>query len=219
MNRSRQFLIGGLLLTVGLVGGCSSEQELVRPDTGARIDPCSITVLVSENKAPKWITQKGATFSGDRAVFYGVGNIAGTRNSALRRRASEQAARADIAKTFNTYIANMQKQYLASTTAGSMDKASEEQHVEEVMKALTEQTLNGADVVEYWDHPCVDRNEAYSLARLDLVRFTEMVNQLGAAGGKWKELDAKIKAAIKENANKLHSEMSAELEKRRDTQQ
>ena len=218
MNRSSKVLIGGLLVTVGVAGGCSSDQEMVRQPTGAMMDPCSITVLVNDNKAPKWITQKGATFSGDRAVFYGVGNIAGTRNPALRRRASEQAARADIAKTFNTYIANMQKQYLASTTAGSMEKASEEQHVEEVMKTLTEQTLNGADVVEYWDHPCMDRNEAYSLARLDLVRFTEMVNQLGAAGGKFKELDAKIKAQIKENAGKLHSEMTQELEKRKETQ-
>ncbi len=217
MNRASQWWVGGLALSLGLATGCSSEPELRQP-TGAMMDPCSITVLVNENKAPKWTTQKGAAFSGDKAVFYGVGNIAGTRNPALRRRASEQAARADIAKTFNTYIANMQKQYLASTTAGAMDKASEEQHVEEVMKSLTEQTLNGADIVEYWDHPCMDRNEAYSLARLDLVRFTEMVNQLGAAGGKWKELDAKIKQAIKDNANKLHGEMAAELDKRRDTQ-
>ena len=219
MKRESLLILGGLLATMGWLGGCSSEPGMTRPDTGARMDPCSITVLVAENKAPKWTTQKGVTFSGDRAVFYGVGNIAGTHNPALRRRASEQAARADIAKTFNTYIANMQKQYLASTTAGSMDKASEEQHLEEVMKTLTEQTLNGADIVEYWDHPCMDRNEAYSLARLDLVRFQEMVNQLGAAGSKWKELDAKIKAAIKENAGKLHGEMAQELEKRREAQQ
>lgn len=216
MEGKKASLTAGFLATIGLLGGCASEPSPTMP-TGA-MDPCSVTVLVSENKAPKWLTHKGTAFSGDRAVFYGVGNIAGTRNPAMRRRASEQAARADIAKTFNTYIASMQKQYIGTTTAGAMDRASEEQHIEDVLKTLTEQTLTGAEIVEYWEHPCMDRNESYALARLDLVRFTELANQLGSAGSQWKELDAKIKAAIKENANKLHSEMTEELEKRRAAQ-
>ena len=213
MKRESLLILGGLLATMGWLGGCSSEPGMTRPDTGARMDPCSITVLVAENKAPKWTTQKGVTFSGDRAIFYGVGNIAGTHNPAMRRRAAEQAARADIAKTFNSFVQTMQKQYLATTTAGAMDKASEEQHLEDVLKTLTQQSLVGADIVEYWDHPCPDRREGYALARMDLVRFTEAASQLQTANASFKELDAKIKQTIIENSKKAHSDMSAEAEK------
>lgn len=206
-----------LIAAVGLTAGCAEEQADMRAQqVESRMDPCSVTVLVSDGKAPKWLTQKGAAFSGDKAVFYGVGNIAGTRNPAMRRRASEQAARADIAKTFNTYVATMQKQYLATTTAGAMDKASEEQHIEDVLKTLTEQSLVGVDVVEYWEHPCADRYEGYALARLDLVRFTDMVSQLQSSNSKFKELDSKLKQQIIDNSNKIHSEMSQELEKQRE---
>lgn len=220
MDRSYNALALGLVAALGLIVGCV-ETKTAAPapvPTSDGMDTCSITVLVNKNQAPKWLTQKGPAFSGDRAVFYGVGNVAGTHNAALRRRGSEQQARADIASTFNTYIARLQKQYLANVTAGSMDKASEEQHIQDVMKALTEQTLVGADIVEYWDHPCMNRNEGYALARLDLAKFQDAASQLQATNARWQELDAKIKQQILEHSKEAHDDLAAELDKRRASQ-
>jgi hypothetical protein len=69
---------------------------------------------------PIWVTQRGAAFSGEKRVFYGVGNAAALQNPSLRRRAAEGQARRDIAQTMQTYVAGLQKQYLAETTAGDM---------------------------------------------------------------------------------------------------
>lgn len=201
----------GLAAMVGLLVGCAGTQP---QEEVAKMDPCNLSVLVSKGMAPKWVNQKGAAFSGDRRVFYGVGNVSGVVNSALKRRSAEAAARGDIAKEMSSFLQSMNKQYLAGTTAGSQDRKSEEQHIEDVQKQLSEATLNGASFVEYWEHPCVDRNESYALVRMDLARFQEMVAGLQANDAKFKELDAKLKETIKNNAEKTHQQMAEEFDKR-----
>lgn len=198
----------GVVVTVGALAGCAGQQD--RPKGTAT--PGTIQSYVEEGKAPKWVTQKGAAFSGDRAVFYGVGNTAGLVNPSLKRKAAEAAARRDLAQEFQVYIAALEKQYLAETSARALEHQSVEQHIEDVMKQLTEQTLLGSSIVEYWEHP--DRNEAYALARLDLGRFQDMTQKLKSNEEKFKELDAKLKETIKQNAENLHRELAAELEKK-----
>ena len=200
--KTRMTTIGvALITTMGFLAGCAETQIQETPKT--------LNQIVEQGKGPKWLTQKGAAFSGDRAVFYGVGNAAGLINPSLKRRAAEANARRDIAQEFNTYVAALQKQYLAETTAGSMDRHSVEQHIEDVMKQLTEQTLIGSSIVEYWENPY--RNEAYALARLDLARFKEMVAGMAENEKEFKELDAAVRDYIRDNAGKLHGELASEL--------
>ncbi len=194
----------GLFVTVTLVLGCASEQ------VKSADSPKTLNQIVEEGKGPKWLTMKGPAFSGDRAVFYGVGNAAGVINPSLKRKAAESAARRDIAQEFSTYIAVLQKQYQAETTAGSLDRHSVEQHIEDVMKQLTEQTLVGSSIVEYWENPY--RNEAYALARLDLARFKDMVEAMNSANSEFKELDAAMREFVRKNAEKLHGELAGELQ-------
>jgi len=208
MAKKTVMLSLGAMAILGLFVACAEEKSLKKPDG----TPGTIQSYVEQGKAPKWVTQKGAAFSGDRAVFYGVGNAAGLVNPSLKRRAAEAAARRDLAQEFQVYIAALQKQYQAETTAGALDRHSVEQHIEDVMKQVTEQTLVGSSIVEYWEHP--DRNEAYALARLDLARFQEMVEKLQSNQAQFKELDAKLKETIKQNSEKLHRELAQELEKR-----
>ena len=198
-------LIGALLVMASGMAACESVNENAVQKT-TRTD-----VPLQEVNGPKWLTQKGAAFSGERRVFYGVGNAAAIINPALRRRAAEAAARRDIAQTFSVYIAALQKQYMAETTAGAMDKNSVEQHVEDVMKQITEATLVGTNIVEYWENPT--RNEAYALARLDLQEFLESTKGIETAKGQVKELDAKVRDFVRENATKAHDQLSQELQK------
>ena len=168
---------------------------------------------IQEVNAPKWIAQKGAAFSGERRVFYGVGNAAAIANPALRRRSAEAASRRDIAQTFSVYITALNKQYMAATMAG-MDKQSDEQHISDVMKQLTDSTLNGTSIVEYWEHPT--RNEAYALARLDLEQFLEATKGFAEANGAYREMDAKMREFVIQHAEKAHDQLNEELDKRHD---
>ncbi|MDE0144758.1 MAG: LPP20 family lipoprotein [Nitrospira sp.] len=160
---------------------------------------------------PEWLTKGGAAFNGEQPVFYGVGNAAGIQNPALRRRSAEATARRFLAENFQVYVAGLNKQYLAETTAGDMERASVEQHVEDVMKQVTDATLVGTQIIEYWEHP--DHNESYALVRLDLEEFLEAMQKYGATTEQFKELDTTMREFIRKNARKAHEELNKELEK------
>lgn len=194
-------MVFGLLPLIGCGG--ASEQVKVPPSPSAPMQ-----TLVQQGQAPKWITQKGMAFADKRAVFYGVGNAAGVVNPSLKRRAAEASARRDLAQTFRTYVAALQKQYLAETTAGAMDRHSVEQHVEDVMKQVTEATLVGASIVEYWEHPT--RNEAYAMARLDLAGFLDTVRAYRSAAAQFASLDARIQEFSRNNAEEMHDKVRHE---------
>ncbi len=82
-----------------------------------------------------------------------------------------------------------------------MSASSEEQHVEQAIKTFSANTLNGVEVVDHWIHP--QDGTIYSLARLDIEGFT---NQIDRA----KELNAKVKEAVKRAAEKSFSDLERE---------
>lgn len=208
MKNINAVVIMGALAMFSFVVGCAEQKPIGQEAGGlARTD----TPIQEVKNAPKWVTQKGAAFSGERRVFYGVGNAAALQNPSLRRRAAEGQARRDIAQTMQTYVAALQKQYMAETTAGDMSKQSVEQHITDTMKQVTEATLVGAQIVEYWENPL--RNEAYALARLDLEQFLDVMKNYQSAVGGAKELDAKVREYVRQNATKAHDELNQELQK------
>ncbi|MCY3956498.1 MAG: LPP20 family lipoprotein [Nitrospira sp.] len=194
-----------LVLVMGGLSGCESTP------TGEEMGGTRRALPIQDVDGPEWITKNGAAFNDEKHVFYGVGNAAGIQNPALRRRSAEAAARRFLAENFQVYVAGLNKQYLAETTAGDMERASVEQHVEDVMKQVTDATLVGTKMIEYWEHP--DRNEAYALAKLDLDEFLEAMQKYGATVNEFKELDATMREFIRKNARKAHEELNKELKK------
>jgi hypothetical protein len=203
----------GSIIVIGLLASCATEKKATEAPPQAQIDPCKPSVMVTNNQAPKWLTQKGVAFSGEKAVLYGVGSIDNVYNAALKRRAAEQSARQEIAATLDTYVANLHKQYLASISNGP-DKAGEEQHIEDVLKTITEASLHGADIVEYWENPCVNHNDSYALARLDMDRFMEAMEKVTNGNKQYKELDAQIKQQIQEHSKEAQAQLNDELDKK-----
>ena len=161
---------------------------------------CSSTPTADTAAAgPPWVLKGTGAFDTEGSkVFYGVGVASGIKNKALLRDTSDNRARAEIAKTLEIYVANLTKDYMASTTAGDMSKSSEEQHVETALKTFTKTTLHGATIVDRWQDP-TDMT-MYSLCELDLVAFKETLND-------YKELDEKVRDYVRDNAEKLHDEM------------
>jgi hypothetical protein len=151
---------------------------------------------------PEWVTKGGGAFSGEsNKVFYGVGAVSGVRNKALARQTSDQRARADIARIFETYVAALMKDYARSTTAGDMSASSEEQDIQNTIKTFTKMTLRGVQIVDHWRDP--SDGTLYALASLDLEGFKGQLAQMN-------ELDSKVRDFVRANAEKAFDELSAE---------
>ena len=188
--KTKKLFVLFITLSMGilLVAGCASS-----PKPSA--DPASM--------GPAWVMKGGGAFDVEKGkVFYGVGIASGIKNKALLRQTADNRARAEIAKTMETYVATLAKDYMASTTAGDMSKSSEEQHVETALKTFSKTTLHGATIVDRWMDP--SDGSMYSLCELDLFSFKDALD-------KYKELDKQVQDYVRENAEKLHGEME-ELE-------
>ena len=182
--KTRQLMAFFVLLAVALLlmTGCASAP--------AKLD---------EPEMPQWVYKgSGAFDDGGGKVFYGVGIASGISNKALLFSTADNRARAEVAKTLETYVAVLAKDYMASTTAGDMSASSEEQHVEQALKTFSKTTLHGATIIDHWQDP--GDKTMYSLCKMDLLAFKEALDD-------YKELDAKVRDYVRDNAEKMHDEL------------
>ena len=160
---------------------------------------CSSTPKSAFSQGPEWCYKGSGAFDVDKGkVFYGVGIASGIKNKALLVTTADNRARAEVAKTLETYVAVLSKDYMASTTAGDMSASSEEQHVEQALKTFSKTTLHGAAIVDHWQDP--QDMTMYSLCELDMFAFKEALDN-------YKELDAKVRDYVRKNAEKMHGEL------------
>jgi hypothetical protein len=161
-------------------------------------------------KMPDWVKEGNGAFrdSGEK-VFYGVGAVVGMKNEPLARTSSENRARAEVAKIFETYTASLMKDYMASTTGGaaitSQLPAVEEQHVEQTIKTFSAATLSGVMIADHWVD--TENDTHYALARLDLEKFKQSVDRM-------QELNTQVRDFIRKNAERSFDDLAREEEKR-----
>ncbi len=172
--------------------------------TAAIISGCATTKPIQEVEAPKWVVKgSGAFNSKNTRVFHGVGFASGINNPSLLRTTSENRARNEIAKIFKVYVSSLMKDYTAATSDLNSDKSAGEQHIEQAIKTITSETLTGVEIIDYWQDP--KTGELFSLARLDLDAFENLINQTN-------RLDNRSKEHIKNHAKLLHEELRKEVE-------
>lgn len=168
--------------------------------------PPKQTVAIN-TQGPEWVNRgSGAFKDGGVSVFYGVGIMQGTRNRALMVTGADGRARAEIAKSLETYVTALTKDYMAATTAGDMTKTSDEQHVQQSFKAFTNNCLRGSIIVDHWRDPA--DGTMFSLAKLDVKAMKEFLENT-------KELDSKMRDYVRTNAEKAFDEVEAEKAKQR----
>lgn len=172
----------------GMSAGCGG---------GAKTAPVAASPIAVQ--APAWVNQGSGAFKDGN--FYGVGIASGIQNRALAVDTSDSRARAKIAEVFDTYIAKLTKDYMASTTAGDMKSSSEEQNVTVALKSFSKMTLSGVVIIDHWKDP--SDGTMFALAKLDLAAIK---STLDAA----KELDAKVRDYVRANAEKAFDDLSAE---------
>jgi len=155
---------------------------------------------------PDWTNKGSGAFPGDKGkIFRGVGIAGGIRNPAMRRSTADTRARGEIAKILDSYVSVLNKSYQASTTAGDMSASAEEQHVSEALKSFSQVQLSGVVIIDHWI--AADGTE-FALAELDLAGMKDGMDKM-------KELSAKVRDAVRANADKAFDELSAEEAKRK----
>ncbi len=129
--------------------------------------------------APEWISRGCAAYWADapsRGVC-GVGSASGSRNIALTTSTAEGRGRTAIARSLDTRVQAMLKDYQATTTGGDEfgTAAADEQHIVDVSKQLTNGSLGGAERRDLWISPS---GVVYALMVLDLEKFQGAVWQM-----------------------------------------
>lgn len=179
----------GMAMAAAVLGGCGGDNK-----------PTPSNQVLHAN-GPDWVNRGSGAFGGEKGrVFYGVGIASGIRNAAMRRSTGDSRARAEIAKTLDTYVSVLNKDYMASTSAGDPTVSSEEQHVEQALRTYSNMELSGVAIVDHW----VDNDGTeYALSQLDMEQFKNGMDKM-------KELNSKVKDQVRANAEKAFDELNAE---------
>jgi len=158
--------------------------------------------------APDWVVKSCNAYFGEKqSVICGLGSTGGTRNITLARNAAIANGRNEIARSLQVKVKAMLKQYMATTTGGENygTAADDEQHIVDVSKQVTAMTLAGTRHVDTW---VSKKNTLYALVVLDVDAFKDSLKQMT-------QLDAKLKEAIIQRADKAFKELDTEVEKAR----
>src|SRR5512144_2069433 len=184
----------------------NQPQGLMAKVTSGGIALLLLIGLIACGGPPKWVKQGSGAFNDkDSKAFYGVGSVTGVRNEPLAWDTAENRARAEIAKTFETYTGYLMRDYAASTTAGDFTRNTEEQNVERAIKTITTTTLSGVRKIDQYMDP--KTNTYYVLTKLSLE---DMKNNLEQA----KELNSQVRDFVRKNADRLFERLEKEEEKR-----
>lgn len=150
--------------------------------------------------APDWVLEGRG---GDDDRIYGLGSVAGTRNVALARTTAQGRGRTEIARSLQLKVESMLKDYQASTTGGEYfgKHASDEQHIEDVSRQITDLTLNGTRQEKNW---ISGTGTLYVLMSLDVESFRNAVQSMG-------QLDEEVRSAVVDRADEAFRELNEAL--------
>lgn len=191
-------------LLVGLLGGAALA-----------LAACSTTPTppkdAIENEladAPDWVRKGCSTYweKGEERRICGVGAMGGTRNAALARTGAMTRARTEIARSLQTQVEAMLKDYQSTTTGGEAfgAAANDEQHVEDVSRQITEMTLSGTEMVDSW---ISKSGTFYALVSLDVATFQQAVSQM-------EQLSESVRRAVIDRAERAFDDLDYQLDRR-----
>jgi hypothetical protein len=189
-----------LVAALALVS-CAHEEksQTVAPDKGAFAGE-----LVDANgqAAPKWVTNPGQyKLEGGAKAVCGEGSMKGTRNISLAQSDADGRARTAIARALEVKVKSMLKDYQATTTGGAEfgKSANDEQHIEDVSKQITNQTINGSEPMETW---ISSQSTLHRLVCIDVEKFKGIINGMG-------QLSEAVRKAVVQRADKAFAELDA----------
>jgi hypothetical protein len=109
-------------------------------------------------------------------AFYGVGVVENIRSESLARKTAGNRARGEIAALFKVYVASMMQDYQRDTSSSGPEGGGsvQEQDIVSTQRTITEVTLRGVEVRDYWADP--EKPVLYALAVLELNKVVPAVS-------------------------------------------
>jgi hypothetical protein len=169
ITKKKLLIIKSTLVLFALTA-CASPPNNISVSEGSR------STLVNYSP-PEWVLKGAGAFKDVTGkIVWGVSSVSGVKNASLQRIAADDRARNAVAKIFQVHSKSLSKDLVAHAMAGNLEVTSEEQGIETGIKTGVEQVLRGVMIVDHWEHP--GRNELFSLARLDLNKFTNISTEM-----------------------------------------
>jgi hypothetical protein len=151
--------------------------------------------------APNWVIQGCHGYDGESmsTKLCGVGSFRGSSNISLARTAAMARGRTEIARSLGVKVRSMLKDYQATTTGGAEfgESASDEQHVVDVSKQITDISLTGTEIRDTW---ISNSGTYYTLMVLDVEQFEESVSGM-------RRLSESVRKAITERAEAAFADL------------
>ena len=205
MKKIAGYMTVAMVVIIMLGFGCSSSKQEPK-----LTDQTSVSGTKNE---PAWVTKCAGAFpDAGKDAFYGCGSASGISNPSLQTQTADERARADLAKTLDTYVANFFKDFMSSASVtdktnkdkkGGLTQTEEQQFVSSITKEITEITLNGVQIQDRFRSP-TDQT-LYALAKVSFDNVSKSM-----------EKQMKQRAAeVKMNADDAVKELDQQLEKRR----
>ncbi len=189
-NYFKVFVLLVLIPVSQLFSGCTTSM------------PEQTRTLVGDYQPPDWVNKGGGAFKDAKEkVFYGVGLADGMNNLSLQRTTADNRALANIANQIKTVVKGFTKDF--ERFAKKNASTTEEEIVEKGLKLVLNQTVEGARIIDHWEHP--GKNVLYALARVELSKLQKQINTIDR-----KVLSDEAKEAINKKADKLFDEMGKE---------
>lgn len=161
--KRRHISIATLVVSVLLFVGCSNK-TMVESD-------------LNISGAPDWVNEGNQMLSDkDGRLFHGIGSAPAMGNHSLQKNTADDRARAEVARTFSSYLTVASKDYSTAATQGGEQVS--EQAVSRQIDNLTQINLTGAKIIGRWQ----DGNTGFiwSLAELDLDRVQKTLDKAEA---------------------------------------
>ena len=192
-----------IALSIGVVAcGGGNPAQAPAPSGNAAMDDF--------NAAPTWVRQSCKSYWGDagKGRICAVGSMGGSGNIGLLRSGATGRARTEIARSLQTKVTALLKDYQRTVTGGENfgTAAADEQLVQDTSKQLTDTTLSGTEQVDSWVGP--KSGTMYVLVQLNTEAFSDAI-------GKMKNLDAKTREYVVKNSQKAFDDLQSELDKAR----
>lgn len=155
--------------------------------------------------APKWV--KNPSFEADKDEVCGVGSAGGSKNISQLQNAARGRGRTEISRMLELKVQSMLKDYQSTTTGGEDfgNAANDEQHIVDVAKQITDNTLNGTEQKNLWQS---NSGNVYMQMCLNAEKFKGIVSGMT-------QLSETIRKAVIERADQAFDELAKEVEKNR----
>lgn len=163
--------------------------------------------LSCAKREPEWV-RKGSGAFPDQKKIYGVGVANISPSEAMDRIRCDTRARAELAKTLNTYVASLVTDFIENNRDFfSSEKEGLDEFTQSIIKTVTEASLVGSHIVERY----IDKKRKihYCLAAL------EIENALMSLADRMREAARRQhRAIVKERSDEMLKKLDEELKKK-----